>query len=170
MNWYCYRTLHKKEKVASHTIKTRFNHNVFCPFVSKQIATYAGKKRITEAMFPCYSFVQLPSYDYMQELRFLCGVSGLLHLGTSDPIVPDYIIAEIKQQLDPNHVLHLDPVESMNRSSVVVNSGVLRGQIGCLIAARSPKDRVVLLMDFFNRTTPVQIASSCICASSELSA
>src|SRR6266480_2494442 len=70
---------------------------VFHPRLRMERATRRGVVRVIEPLFPCYLFVHCTLDNRLDEIRYVTGVSSLVHFGNEIPVVPDLVIEELRQ-------------------------------------------------------------------------
>src|SRR6266699_372254 len=95
--WYCARTQPKHEHIAAASLAQQLGLEVFNPRFRLERATRRGVVRVVEPLFPCYIFVRCKSTASFDEIRYVTGISSLVHFGQRIPVVPDPVIDELKQ-------------------------------------------------------------------------
>src|SRR5882724_3648289 len=125
MAWYCARTKPKHEHIAAANLQSQLGLEVFNPRLKIERVTRRGLVRRIEPLFPCYLFVKTLG-STMNEIRYVSGVSTLVHFGQQIPTVPDLIIEELKQCFQDEEFLsvqdHISP-----GAEVSVADGAFRG-------------------------------------------
>src|SRR5947208_10278758 len=94
--WYCARTQPKHEHIAAANLRKRLGLEVFHPRLRMERATRRGAVRVIEPLFPGYVFVRCVS-DNLDEIRYVTGISSLVHFGRKVSTVPDAVIEELRQ-------------------------------------------------------------------------
>src|SRR5260370_40154138 len=97
--WYCARTQPKHEHIAAAGLARNLGLEGFHPRLRMERATRRGPVRVIEPLFPCYVFVRCLS-DQREEIRYMNGVSSLVHFEHRGPIVPDHVIEELQQRFE----------------------------------------------------------------------
>src|SRR5215467_1763493 len=97
LEWYCVRTQPKHEHIAAAGLSRNLGLEVFNPRLRLERPTRRGVVRVVEPLFPCYLFVHCSLDDKLDEIRFVNGVSSLVHFGNKIPIVSEAVIDELKQ-------------------------------------------------------------------------
>src|SRR5262245_8035685 len=91
--WYCARTKPKHEHIAAANLGRNLGLEVFDPRLRFERATRRGVVRTVEPLFPGYVFVRcLP--ESLTDIRYVTGISSLVHFGIRIPAVPDVVIEE----------------------------------------------------------------------------
>src|ERR1043166_8339234 len=94
--WYCARTQPKHEHIAAASLTRNLGLEVFHPRLRMERATRRGAVNVIEPLFPCYVFVRCLA-DSLDEVRYVTGISSLVHFGRKVPTVPDLVIEEVRQ-------------------------------------------------------------------------
>lgn len=153
--WYCARTKPKHEHIAAANLSRNLGLEVFNPRLQVERATRRGVVRATEPLFPCYIFVQCFSTSW-NDIRYVAGVSSLVHFGNRIPVVPDEVIDELKECFDAEELLavedHLFP-----GAEVSINDGAFRGSQATVLRILPAKQRVQVLLDILGRPTVVEV-------------
>lgn len=153
--WYCARTQPKHEHIAAASIARKLELEVFHPRLRIEKATRRGVVRFVEPLFPCYIFVRCRVPE-LQSVRYVSGISSLVHFGDKIPSVPDDTIDELRQCFEGEEPM---AVEERLRpgSEVVVAQGVFLGSRGVVVNVLPAKQRVQILLDFLGRTTLAEV-------------
>jgi len=146
MNWYCFRTTNKKEKIATENVRKELGLEAFCPMISKV------KK--------CYSFAQFDIDIHLQDFRYIRDVNKVLTLGSRIPAVPDDFILELRAQLDINDTMRFDEPSIELTTDVRIDNGPLRDFVGRMVRASDSGDRIYVLLDLLGHRVEVKLSSS----------
>lgn len=153
--WYCARTKPKHEHIAAANVVQSLEVEVFNPRLQIERATRRGPIRSVEALFPCYVFVHCLASE-LNNLRYVSGISSLVHFGDQIPAVPDEVIADLKQCFDTE-----DPMPVEDRlypgAEVAVAEGAFRGFQAVVLRMLPARRRVQVLLDILGRTTLVEL-------------
>src|ERR1041384_733838 len=95
--WYCARTQPKHEHIAAANLIKKLGLEVFHPRLRLERATRRGPVRVIEPLFPCYIFVRCDLEERLDDIRYVNGISSLVHFGNKTPAVPDHVIEELRQ-------------------------------------------------------------------------
>src|SRR5215831_8085598 len=154
--WYCARTQPKHEHIAAGNLTKRLGLEVFHPRLRLERATRRGVVRVIEPLFPCYIFVRCSLEQSLDEIRYINGISSLVHFGQRIPVVPDEVVEELRQCFDSEEPMavedHLKP-----GTEVIVAEGALLGSHGLVVRTLPAKFRVQILLDFLGRTTVAEV-------------
>ena len=91
--WYCARTQPKHEHIAAANLNKKLGLEVFHPRLRLERATRRGAVKVIEPLFPCYIFVRCDLEQRLDEIRYVNGISSLVHFGHRIPTVPDEVAA-----------------------------------------------------------------------------
>jgi len=160
MNWYCARTKPKHEHIAAANLVRQVGLEVFNPRLRIERATRRGPVRTVEPLFPCYIFLRCER-SQMMDIRFVNGVSTLVHFGDEVPPVPDAIIADLRSCFESEEPM---PVEDRLESGadVIIAEGAFRGLSGVVLRSMPARRRVQVLMDVLGRPTLVEVDRSAV--------
>lgn len=154
--WYCARTQPKHEHIAAGNVTKRLGLEVFSPQLRLERATRRGMVRVTESLFPGYIFVRCVLEQHLDSIRYLDGVSSLVHFGLQMPSVADEVIEELQQCFGTEEPL---PVEECLRPGMEVSvaEGAFLGSLGVVVRVLPARQRVQILLDFLGRTTVAEV-------------
>jgi transcriptional antiterminator RfaH len=154
--WYCARTQPKHEHIAAANLKRKLGLEVFHPRLKMERATRRGMVRIIEPLFPCYLFVRCQIEEQLDDIRYVSGISSLVHFGQKIPTVPDLVIDELKQCFEAEEPMAVE--ERLHPGAeVAVAEGAFMGSHGIVVRVLPAKDRVQILLDFLGRTTVAEV-------------
>jgi transcriptional antiterminator RfaH len=154
--WYCVRTQPKHEHIAAATITRTLGLEVFHPRLRSERASRRGILRVVEPLFPCYLFVHCCLGERLDDIRYVNGVSSLVHFGNKIPMVPELVIDELRQCFDAEEPMsvgdHLYP-----GAEVIVAEGAFIGFSGMVVRLLPAKQRVQILLEFLGRTMVAEV-------------
>jgi len=154
--WYCARTKPKHEHIAAGGLVKQLGLEVFHPRLRLERATRRGAVRVTEPLFPCYIFVRAPDQACFDDIRYMNGISSLVHFGYRVATVPDAVIDDLKQCFEGQEPLCVeDPLYA--GAEVTVAEGALLGSRGVVFRVLPAKQRVQILLDFLGQTTVTEV-------------
>ena len=111
---------------------------------------------MVEPLFPCYLFVHCCLGERLDDIRYVNGVSSLVHFGDKIPVVPDPVIDELKQCFEAEEPMavedHLFP-----GADVTVAEGAFLGFSGIVVRLLPARQRVQILLEFLGRTTIAEV-------------
>lgn len=154
--WYCARTQPKHEHIAAANLVRKLGLEVFHPRLRMERATRRGPVRVIEPLFPCYIFVRCRLGEQLDQIRYVSGVSSLVHFGQQIPVVPDETVEELRQCFESEEPMavedHFQP-----GTEVTVAEGALLGSHGVVVRVLPARQRVQILLDFLGRTTLTEV-------------
>ncbi len=156
MAWYCARTHPKHEHIAAGGLRRRVGLEVFSPRLRMERATKRGVVNVIEPLFPCYVFVRCNLAEKLDAIRYVTGVSSLVHFGQKIPSVPDDVVDELRQCFESDEPM---AVENQFRpgTEVTVAEGAFLGSRGIVVNVLPAKQRVQILLEFLGRTTVAEV-------------
>jgi len=156
LSWYCTRTQPKHEHIAAGNLRRRLGLEVFNPRLRLERATCRGVVSVIEPLFPCYVFVRCDLAEGVDAIRYVTGVSSLVHFGQLIPAVPDETIDELRQCFESDEPM---AVENQFRpgTEVSVAEGPFLGSHGVVVNVLPARQRVQILLDFLGRTTVAEV-------------
>jgi len=154
--WYCARTQPKHEHIAACGLRSRLGLEVFSPRLRMERATQRGVVKVIEPLFPCYIFVRCDLAERLLAIRYVTGVSSLVHFGQRIPSISDEVIEELRQCFELDQPMS---VENQFRpgTEVTVAEGPFLGSSGIVVQVLPARQRVQILLDFLGRTTLTEV-------------
>ena len=154
--WYCARTQPKHEHIAAANLVKQLGLEIFHPRLRLERATRRGVVRVIEPLFPCYIFVRCHLEERLNEIRYINGISSLVHFGARIPVVSDAVIDDLRRCFGSEEPLAVeDPLRV--GAEVTVAEGSLLGSQGIVVRVLPAKQRVQILLDFLGRTTLTEV-------------
>lgn len=154
--WYCARTQPKHEHIAAAGLATRLGLEVFHPRLRMERATARGLVRVIEPLFPCYVFIRCNLAEQLDQVRYINGISSLVHFGQRIPAVPDHVVDELRQCFESEEPMLVEDRLSPG-AEVTVAEGAFLGSHGIVVRVLPAKQRVQILLDFLGRTTLTEV-------------
>jgi transcriptional antiterminator RfaH len=154
--WYCARTKPKHEHIVAAGLKRNLGLEVFHPRLRMERPTKRGVVRVVEPLFPCYVFVRCNIDECLDSVRYVNGVSSLVHFGQRIPIVPDQVVEELKQCFETQEMMDVED-QLCAGTEVTVGEGAFHGFNGIVLRVLPAKQRVQILLDFLGRTTLAEV-------------
>ncbi len=153
--WYCARTKPKHEHIAAANLLKNLGLEVFNPRLRVERATQRGLVRTVEPLFPCYIFIQCQPHDW-NDVRYVNGVSSLVHFGGMIPTVPELVIEDLKRCFETEEPLLVEDL-LLPGSEVTVADGTFRGFQATVLKTLPARNRVQILLDILGRPTVVEL-------------
>lgn len=157
--WFCVRAQPKHEHIAAKHLRCMEGVDVFNPRIRFSRSTRQGPAWVTEAMFPSYLFARFNWKTSLTKVHYAPGVRGVVHFGTRWPTVPDQVIHEIRESLGASEI-HVVPSEFVPGEDVEISGGTFHGLQAVIMQVMPGRKRVMVLLDFLGRQTPVEVGVS----------
>lgn len=154
--WYCARTQPKHEHIAAANLAKQLGLEIFHPRLRLERATRRGVVRVVEPLFPCYIFVRCALEEQANAIRYINGISSLVHFGAKIPAVPVQVIEELRQCFESEEPMTVRDQLRVG-AEVTVAEGSLLGSRGIVVRVLPAKQRVQILLDFLGRTTLTEV-------------
>lgn len=156
IRWYCARTQPKHEHIAAANLAKRLGLEVFNPRLRLERATRRGVVRVIEPLFPCYIFVRCRLVEASDPIRYITGVSSLVHFGHRVATVPDEVVEDLRQCFPCGEPMEVED-KLQPGMDVTVSEGAFLGSHGVVIRVLPARQRVQILLDFLGRTTVAEV-------------
>ncbi len=156
MAWYCARTKPKHEHIAAANLAKQLGLEIFHPRLRLERATRRGVVRVIEPLFPCYIFVRCDLEQRVNDIRYINGISSLVHFGPKIPVVPAEVIEELRQCFESEEPMTVQDQLRVG-AEVTVAEGSMLGSRGIVVRVLPAKQRVQILLDFLGRTTLTEV-------------
>jgi transcriptional antiterminator RfaH len=154
--WYCARTKPKHEHIVAAGLKRNLGLEVFHPRLRLERPTQRGVVRVVEPLFPCYVFVRCNLNECLDGVRYVNGVSSLVHFGQRIPAIPDQVVEELRQCFESQELMDVED-QLRPGTEVTVGEGAFHGFNGIVLRILPAKQRVQILLDFLGRTTLAEV-------------
>jgi len=156
MTWFCVRSQPKHEHIAAAHLRKMDDVEVFLPRIQFRRGARRGMVWVTEALFPGYLFAGFDWQISLRRVQSARGVQGVVHFGGHWPVIPEEIIADLRQAIGTTD-LHTIDQEFAPGDAVHIVDGTLRG-LGAVVACVMPgRERVAVLMELLGRQTTVEL-------------
>jgi transcriptional antiterminator RfaH len=154
--WYCVRTQPRHEHIAAATLTRNLGLEVFHPRLRLERATRRGVVRVVEPLFPCYLFVRCSLCERLDDIRYVNGVSSLVHFGNKIPAIAEFVIDELRQCFEAEEPMSVDD-RLFPGAEVTVAEGAFLGFSGIVVRLLPARQRVQILLEFLGRTTIAEV-------------
>ncbi len=145
--WYCVQTKPRAELRAREHLE-RQDFECFLPRIQRHAprTPVRGSRTLIEPLFPRYLFLRADSAaQSLAPIRSTCGVLGLVRFANQPALVPDDIVARLREDAGPDGVIVPRVVAWRPGDAVQVLSGPLEGLRG-VYAQPSGEHRAVVLL------------------------
>tara|TARA_Y100001934_G_scaffold267865_1_gene349084 strand:+ start:693 stop:1238 length:546 start_codon:yes stop_codon:yes gene_type:complete len=153
MGWYCIRSKPRMEAVASATLQTLDDVEVFLP---RTIRPPKAKSYSAQPLFPGYLFARFDPVVHGRNVQFARGVSYVVRRKEIPVPVPSQVMIEIRI-ISPDGILQIPDQPHRVGDSVRVISGLFRGDEGKVTQLVPARQRVKVLFEILGRSTEVEI-------------
>src|ERR1051325_3839750 len=153
--WFCARTKPKHEHIAAANLARNLGFEVFNPRLRIERATKRGVVRSVEPLFPCYVFVRCTP-ETLNDVRYITGISSLVHFGQRVPAVPDSVVEELRECFEAEEPLAVED-RLFPGAEVSVADGAFQGFQAIVLRMLPAKRRVQVLLDILGRPTLVEV-------------
>ncbi|MEO7678860.1 MAG: transcriptional activator RfaH, partial [Verrucomicrobiota bacterium] len=154
--WYCARTKPKHEHIAAANLSSMLGLEVFHPRLRMERATRRGVVRVIEPLFPCYIFLRCDLESRLTDIRFISGVSSMVHFGLRIPLVPAEVIEELRECFPAEEPLSVNEC-LLPGTEVTIASGAFLGSRAIVLQVMPAKQRVQVLLDILGRPTMTEV-------------
>jgi transcriptional antiterminator RfaH len=163
--WYCARTQPKHEHLAAATLTKNLGLEVFHPRLRLERATRRGPVRVIEPLFPCYIFIRCTLGNMLNEIRYVSGISSLVHFGEKIPTVPDQVIDDLRECFESEEPLSVNDGLAAG-SEVTIMNGAFLGSRAIVLRVLPARRRVQILLDILGRATVTEVDRSSVAVES----
>ncbi len=156
--WFCVKTRPKHEKLSAHFLRSQAGLEVFSPVLRFQRVTVSGKKWFEEALFPGYIFARFPWRSHYRLVASSMGVTKIVGFGGEATVVPDAVIAELREFVRDNEVIEIAPTIAPG-DEVTLMEGPFKGLRAVVTRVMPAKERVAVLLDLLGTQREVEITA-----------
>ncbi|MDF1514402.1 MAG: transcription termination/antitermination NusG family protein [Anaerolineae bacterium] len=154
-SWYAVYTHPHKEYMVRSVLQAN-GVEVYLPEIA--MVYQRRDRRAMKPFFPQYMFARFtPHGDDMAQARWTPGVRGLVSSGGQPTPVPDQVVEYIRQRLKDMVSRDIPDVPFKKGEVVQVARGPLEGLEGIFDSARSPGDRVIVLLAVMDRLVRTEL-------------
>ena len=137
MNWFCIRSQPKREHIAAAHLRKLPDLEVFCPRLRIKKATKRGLVTFIECLFPNYLFARFDARLLLDKVKHSPSVSTIVHFGNRLPVVPDDVIAQLREGFPEDEIIdcdrHVEPGDQ-----VVIGEGRFAGFKATVLRVMTP--------------------------------
>jgi transcriptional antiterminator RfaH len=160
-NWYVVHTrVHAEAKAASNLV--RQGYSVFVPRYCKRRRHARRVEIIPAPLFPRYLFVLIDfAFQRWRAIESTFGVHHLVRHGDMPALVPEQVIASLKNREDADGYVRLDRPTFAPGDKVRVRGGAFGDNFG-LFEGMGDRERVTILLDLLGRKVRVVMDAEAI--------
>ncbi len=155
--WFCVRSHPKHEHIAAAHLARIPSIQVFHPRIRVRRKTRTGSALFRESLFPGYLFARFHLELQLAEVRHTPSVSSVVQFGDRWPVVPDHVMQALIAECQV-----LEDREDFNLPQpgqwVEIVAGSFSGLSAQVLRVQPAAQRVVVLMEFLGRTTPLELS------------
>lgn len=150
MNWYCIHTRPQKEVATRQYYSDSLGVETYHPTLREQRVIRRVRRVVVRPLFPRYLFCRFEPAFHYRAVRYAPDVIDVVHLGAAPTIVPDQLIADLKNWAGDE----LDVVSLQRKFSpgdlVDIADGPLMGLRAVVQHELSDSQRVAVLLAFLD--------------------
>ena len=161
VTWFCVRSRPKHEHIAAAHLRKMDDVEVFLPRIQFKRGARRGMVWATEALFPGYLFAGFDWQISLRRVQSAHGVQGVVHFGEHWPVIPEGIIADLRQLMGTSDLHTISP-EFSPGDAVQITEGTLRGLQAVVSHVMPSRERVAVLMELLGRQITVEIKTPAI--------
>jgi transcriptional antiterminator RfaH len=154
--WYCARTKARHEHIAAASVRRNLGLYVFQPRLRLERSTSRGLVRVTEPLFPGYIFVQCPTSEKLNDIRYANGVNTLLRFGDRIPTIENSVIDELREWFRTAEPLAVE-AGLPRGTEVLLTHGPFHGLRALVTQYLPARQRVQVLLEILGRPTAIEI-------------
>jgi transcription antitermination factor NusG len=94
--------------------------------------------------------------QWTNDIRFVSGISSLVHFGQKIPAVPDEVIDDLRQCFESQEPMSVEDRLFVG-AEVTVAEGAFLGSRGIVVRVLPARQRVQILLDFLGRATLTEV-------------
>ena len=149
-----------RQESRAHLHLLNQDYEAFLPLVRARRRVRGRDRNLLEPMFPRYLFIRLTDYrEDFGPIRSTRGVVGLVRMGEEFPVVPDELIAAIRER-EQDGAVDLSQFQSLKPNDrVEIKAGPFAGYQGVFDASNGD-ERVIVLLDILNRQRKVEVPAT----------
>jgi transcriptional antiterminator RfaH len=145
MNWFAVHTKRFREALAVSSL-TALGVEAFLPQVKVDSPSLAVIKRLSQPLFPAYCFARFIPETSLGTVEGARGVLHVIKAGLSPVPVEAVVIQEIKERVDSDGLIHLQPRTFRAGDRVLVQEGPFAGMLGQVETELDDRKRVAVLL------------------------
>ena len=151
--WYCIRAKPRQENVASATLSTLDQVEVFLPRTQRARKAKAGPLK---PLFPGYFFARFDPVQHLRNVHYGRGVAYIVNRKGVPVHVSSQVMIELKL-LSPDGIVEIPDQPHNIGDSIKVISGIFKGDEGMVTQLIPARERVRVLFEILGRPTEVEI-------------
>lgn len=155
--WFCVRTVHKHEHLASASLRQVAGVEVFYPRLRSVPRTGKRSNPPVEPLFPCYLFARFPLVPLLERVRNAAGVRYVVGFANVCSAIPEADMDELRRGFGANETMERPTPRLQPGTEVDVISGPFKGFRAVVHFDLPSAQRVQVLLDLVRRATLVEM-------------
>lgn len=151
--WYCLRAKPKMELVASATLSTLENVEVFFPRTQRSNKV---SPQPLKPLFPGYFFARFDPVVHLRNVHYARGVAYIVRRNEVPVHVPPQVMIALRL-LSPEGIVEIPDSPHRVGEKVKVISGLFKGDQGVVTQLLPARERIRVLFEILGRPTEVEI-------------
>jgi len=153
MGWYCLRAKPRQEMVASSTLSTLNNVEVFLPRTQRARKV---KPQPLKPLFPGYFFARFDPIEHLRNVHYARGVAYVVRRKGIPVHVSPQVMIELRL-ISPDGILEIPDEPHKVGAKIKAISGIFKGDEGVVTKLVPARERVRVLFEILGRPTEVEI-------------
>lgn len=167
-NWFCLRTLARRERLAAENLRRRVSIEVFAPRLRRPRTTSSGfLSFVQEALFPGYLFAR---FAYPAQLRHVVtthGVTGVVMFNDRPPPVADEVIELLRREVATEVTAQDSSPVLAAGAWIQIASGCFHHAEGRVVDFNPQTERVRVLLTLLGREVQVSVPARGVISASD---
>jgi transcriptional antiterminator RfaH len=159
LHWFCIKAKPRQESTAKRSIQREAGAEVFCPMLRFERARRSGRVKVTEAMFPGYLFSRFNFRSQNRHIAASYGVSHILQFGGIAAVVPDDIIAVLRESVVDEETVEIPTCIEVG-DEVQLLKGPFSGVRALVTQVLPAQARVKVLLEILGMEREVELEAS----------
>jgi transcriptional antiterminator RfaH len=153
IGWYCIRAKPRQENVASATLSTLDQVDVFLPRTQR---ARKAKSSPLKPLFPGYFFARFDPVQHLRNVHYARGVAYIVTRKGVPVHVHPQVMIELRL-LSPDGIVEIPDQPHKIGDNIKVISGLFKGDEGVVTQLIPARERVRVLFEILGRPTEVEI-------------
>ena len=153
IGWYCIRAKPRQEMVASATLSTLEEVEVFLPRTQRTRKANSGPLK---PLFPGYFFARFDPIEHLRNVHYARGVAYIVRCKGVPVHVSPQVMVELRL-LSPDGIVEIPDQPHRVGDNIKVISGLFQGEQGVVTQLIPARERVRVLFEMLGRPTEVEI-------------
>ncbi len=156
IGWYCIRAKPRQELIASNTLATLDQVEVFLPQTRRRKKI---QEKTLKPLFPGYFFARFDPVEHLRNVHYARGVAYIVRQKGVPVHVSRQVMIELRL-LSPDGILEIPDKPHKVGDHIKAISGLFKGDEGVVTQLVPARERVRVLFEILGRPTEVEIDES----------